>query len=158
MEKRTQTKESARSIPTGHRARSVSAQKPARIRYKEIAFAAYPVTDMARARRFYEGVLGLRPNAPVNSEDVHWIEYDIGPGTLGIGSSPNWNPSQDGPSVALEVEDFDAAVAILNEHHIAIIIGPMDMPTCRMATVRDPDGNKVTIHRRNAESLESLNR
>src|SRR6059036_3286592 len=34
------------------------------IRYREIAFVAYPVTDMARARKFYEGVLGLKPNAP----------------------------------------------------------------------------------------------
>ena len=32
------------------------------IRYKEIAFTAYPVTDVGRARRFYEGVLGLKPN------------------------------------------------------------------------------------------------
>jgi catechol 2,3-dioxygenase-like lactoylglutathione lyase family enzyme len=33
------------------------------ITYKEIAFVAYPVTDIARARKFYEGVLGLKPNA-----------------------------------------------------------------------------------------------
>lgn len=118
------------------------------IRYKEIAFAAYPVTDMARARQFYEGVLGLKPNAPPKTDQPQWIEYDIGPGTLGIGSSPQWKPSQDGPSIALEVEDFDAAVATLREHHVSIIIGPMDLPSCQMATVRDPDGNKLTLHRR----------
>lgn len=27
----------------------------------EIVFPCYPVTDMARARKFYEGVLGLKP-------------------------------------------------------------------------------------------------
>jgi len=118
------------------------------IRYKEIAFAAYPVTDMARARQFYEGVLGLKPNAPVKSETPKWIEYDIGPGTLGIGSSPNWPPSQDGPSIALEVEDFEEAIATLREHKIEMIIGPMETPVCHMATVRDPDGNKITIHKR----------
>ena len=58
------------------------------IRYKEIAFVAYPVTDVARARKFYEGVLGLKPNAALASETPHWIEYDIGSGTLGIASSP----------------------------------------------------------------------
>src|SRR5262245_52633393 len=150
MEKRSHNaKGPARSAmrPT-HRAQSISAEKPAVIRYKEVAFTAYPVTDMARARKFYEGVLGLKPNAPVTSENVHWIEYDIGPGTLGIGSSPNWLPSQEGPSIALEVEDFDAAVEVLKGHNIPIIVGPMEMPTCRMATVRDPDGNKLTIHRR----------
>jgi predicted enzyme related to lactoylglutathione lyase len=118
------------------------------IRYKEIAFIAYPVTDIARARQFYEGVLNLKPNAPLESEHPHWIEYDIGSGTLGIGSSPQWLPSQDGASVALEVEDFDAAVASLREHNVPIIIGPMEMPTCHMATVCDPDGNKLTLHRR----------
>jgi len=118
------------------------------IRYKEIAFTAYPVTDIGRARKFYEGVLGLKPNAPVKAEDQKWIEYNIGPGTLGIGCSPQWKPSPDGPSVALEVEDFDAAVATLREHKVPIIIGPMDLPSCSMATVQDPDGNKLTLHRR----------
>ena len=117
------------------------------IRYKEIAFVAYPVTDMAQARKFYEGVLNLKPNAPVKP-DVPWIEYDIGPGTLGIGSSKQWLPSQDGASAALEVEDFDAAIATLREHKVPIIIGPMELPSCHMATVRDPDGNKLTLHQR----------
>ena len=124
----------------------------AMIRYKEIAFVAYPVTDVARARKFYEGALGLKPNAPLKSESQMWIEYDIGHGTLGIGCSEQWKPSQDGPSVALEVEDFNLAVATLREHNVPIIIGPMEMPTCDMATVRDPDGNKLTIHRRKQSS------
>ena len=86
-------------------------EKAGTIRYREIAFVAYPVTDMARAREFYEGVLNLKPNAPVKSENPQWIEYDIGPGTLGIGSSPQWLPSQDGASAALEVQDFEAALS-----------------------------------------------
>src|SRR6267154_2268098 len=110
------------------------------IRYKEIAFIAYPVTDVARARKFYEGVLNLKPNAPLKSETPHWIEYDVGSGTLGIGSSAQWLPSQDGASAALEVEDFETAVAALREHNVPMIIGPMETPVCHMATVRDPDG------------------
>jgi len=50
--------------------------------------------------------------------------------------------------VALEVEDFDAAVANLREHNVPIIVGPKEMPACHMATVRDPEGNKVTLHKR----------
>ncbi len=120
------------------------------IRFKEIAFVAYPVTDIARARAFYEGVLGLKPSETFKSENAHWIEYDIGSGTLGIGCSPQWLPSNDGVSVALEVEDFEAALATLRDHKVPILIGPMDLPSCQMAVVRDPDGNKLTIHRRNA--------
>src|SRR2546428_11227809 len=100
------------------------------IRYKEIAFIAYPVTDIARARKFYEGVLGLKPNAPVKSEDQQWIEYDMGAGTLGIGCSPQWLPSQDGASAALEVEDFDAAGATLREVNVPMVIEPLDLPAC----------------------------
>jgi predicted enzyme related to lactoylglutathione lyase len=118
-----------------------------KILYKEIAFVAYPVTDMSRARNFYEKVLGLEPNAAVTPEQ-HWIEYNLGSGTIGIGSSPQWLPSKDGPSAALEVEDFDAAVAIVRENNIPIIIGPLEFPSCHMITVRDPDGNKLTLHRR----------
>ena len=124
----------------------------AMIRYKEIAFVAYPVTDIARARKFYEGVLGFKPNAPLKSETQMWIEYDIGHGTLGIGCSEQWKPSEDGPSIALEVQDFNVAIATLREHNVPIIIGPLEMPTCDMATVRDPDGNKLTIHRRKQSS------
>jgi catechol 2,3-dioxygenase-like lactoylglutathione lyase family enzyme len=118
------------------------------ITYKEIAFVAYPVTDIPRARKFYEGVLGLKPNAPLKSEDQSFIEYDLGPGTLAIGCSPMWKPSQDGASAALEVEDFDAAVATLKEHKVEPFMGPHDGPICRMVVVRDPDGNKVTLHHR----------
>ncbi len=122
------------------------------IRYQDIAFIAYPVTDVARARSFYEGVLGLKPNAPLKSETQQWIEYNIGPATLGIGCSEQWKPSQDGASAALEVEDFDAAVETLRAHGIAAIIGPLDLPSCQMVTVRDPDGNKLTLHRRKAST------
>ncbi len=118
------------------------------ITYKEVAFTAYPVTDIGRARKFYEEVLGLKPNAPLKSEDQPFIEYNLGPGTLAIGCSPQWKPSEDGPSSALEVEDFDAAVATLKEHGIKPIIGPQEGPICWMVTVRDPDGNKITLHKR----------
>ncbi len=119
------------------------------IRFKEIAFTVYPVTDLARARNFYEGVLGLTPNAAVKPND-RFIEYDIGPGTLAIGSSPNWPPSREGASVALEAVDFEAALATLREQRIEFIIGPLDTPKCQMVTIRDPDGNRLTVHRRKA--------
>ena len=45
----------------------------------------------------------------------------------------------------MEVEDFDAAVATLREHNIPPIIGPMDLPTCQMVTVRDPDGHRTEL-------------
>src|SRR6185295_18918643 len=87
----------------------------AMIKVTEIAFTCYPVTDMARAREFYEGVLGLKPTMVVGEAGgMQWTEYDIGAGTLSIGAgAPDWHPRPDGCSVGLEMEDFDAAIVHL---------------------------------------------
>ena len=79
----------------------------------EIAFSCYPVTDMARARAFYEGVLGLKPTMQVGEPGgMEWTEYGIAHGTLSLGAgAPGWHPTSSGCSVGLEVEDFDAAIA-----------------------------------------------
>jgi len=37
---------------------------------KEIAFVCCAVSDMSRARAFYEGILGLKPNAPVGPDPI----------------------------------------------------------------------------------------
>lgn len=114
----------------------------------EIAFSCYPVTDMERARAFYEGVLGLTPTMNHKMGEAHWVEYDIGPGTLSLGIAPGMTPSRDGCSVALEVEDFDQAINKLKEAGIEFQFGPLETPVCHMAFVRDPDGNSIGIHKR----------
>ena len=119
------------------------------MKVNEIAFSAYPVTDIPRARKFYEGLLGLKVSK--NHETGgggHWIEYDIGAGTLGIGQAEGWKPSADGCTVALEVENFDEAVAALKAADTPVRMGPFDTPVCHMIMVADPDGNTVIIHKR----------
>ena len=115
----------------------------------EIAFTGIPVTDIARARAFYEGILGLKPT--MESAGGAWIEYDIGTGTLGIGSYGDmWQPSAQGTCVALEVDDVDASIAHLKSHGVTLSMEPMDSPVCRFGMVCDPDGNKIIIHKRHA--------
>jgi predicted enzyme related to lactoylglutathione lyase len=53
-------------------------------------------------------------------------------------------------AAGLEVEDFDSAIALLKEHGTPFILEPFATPVCRMAVVTDPDGNSLTIHKRNA--------
>ena len=50
---------------------------------KHIAFTMYPVTDMVRARRFYEDTLGLRLTRREASE-FEWVEYDLDGGTFAL--------------------------------------------------------------------------
>src|SRR4051794_2631748 len=40
-----------------------------------IAFTSYPVTDLTRARQFYEGVLGLTEARFFGKEDTGFVEY-----------------------------------------------------------------------------------
>jgi len=118
----------------------------------EIAFSCYAVTDMARARKFYEEALGLKPTTVHDSEHGHWVEYEFGPHCLALGSADAFKPSPDGCSVALEVEDFDVAVTQLRAHNVKFRIEPMDTPVCRMAMIFDPDGNSICIHKRKKQS------
>ncbi len=118
----------------------------------QIAFSGIPVTDMKRAREFYEGVLGLQPDPEMTGE--MWTEYPIGSGTLAIACiGDQWKPSNQGTSVALEVESLEDALARLREHKIEF--DEVDSPVCRMAVIEDPDGNKVIIHKVKTEAEET---
>ena len=115
----------------------------------EIAFTGYPVTDIKRARQFYEEVLGLKATMVFEDGRMSWIEYDIGPGTLAISNfAPDWKPSPGGGSAALEVDDFAAATKQLKASGVVFRVEPMETPVCHMAVVADPDGNSITIHKR----------
>ena len=79
------------------------------MKIKAIGFVAVPVTDIKRARSFYEEVLGLK--ASDEMMQGRWIEYDVGDDTLAIANvSDTWTPSDQGTGAALEVEDFDDAI------------------------------------------------
>jgi predicted enzyme related to lactoylglutathione lyase len=115
----------------------------------EIAFTAYPVTDLKRARDFYERILGLEKSRSFGDENQGFVEYDIGPGTLGIGNgAPDWKPSPQGGSAALEVDDFSGAISLLKANGCSFRLEPLETPVCHMAVVSDPDGNSIIIHKR----------
>lgn len=114
----------------------------------ELAFTGYPVTDLKRAREFYEGALGLVASRTFGDQTTGWIEYDIGPGTLAIANiAPDWKPSPGGGCAGLEVDDFPSAIERLKAAGCRLE-GPMETPVCHMAIVSDPDGNSLAIHKR----------
>jgi predicted enzyme related to lactoylglutathione lyase len=112
----------------------------------EAAFFAYPVKDMARARAFYEGTLGLTPTAEPTT--VPWIEYELGNATLGLGSYDGFTPSPDGAMLAFEVDDFEKALSELKQAGVPVHYDATETPICHFAIVRDPDGNGLMIHQR----------
>ena len=114
---------------------------------KEVAFIVYPVSDVPRAREFYEGALGLKLDS--NWEDK-WVEYDVNGVAFAITVwLPDNRPGLPGAAMALEVDDLDATVAALKTAGVKFLKEIFATPVCRMAIVADPDGNQVIIHRRN---------
>ena len=119
------------------------------MKFIEIAFTAYPVTDMKRACQFYSEILGLKESHRWGDDEKAWVEYDIGPGTLAITNIPDdWKPSCNGVVVGLEVDDFDAAIKRLKEQGVKFVWEAEDTPACHMALISDPDGNAICIHKR----------
>jgi predicted enzyme related to lactoylglutathione lyase len=114
-----------------------------------IAYTGYPVTDLARARNFYENVLGLKPATAWEGEGKGWIEYELGDGCLAItNSSEQWKASSEGAAVVFEVTDMKAAVAALKAAGVKFKVEPMEFPPCHLAIVFDPDGNQVGFHQK----------
>ena len=111
-----------------------------------LAFVAIPVTDVKRARSFYEGVIGLTVSEQMMGGQ--WIEYAIGANTLAIANvGEHWRPSDQGTGAALEVDDFERSIKELKEHNVPFVAEPFESPCCRMAVVQDPDGNNLIIHK-----------
>lgn len=116
------------------------------MKVKGLAFVGIPVTDLKRARAFYEGVLQLEVSEEMMGGQ--WIEYSLGNNTLAIANvGPQWVPSDQGTGAALEVEDFDEAVGWLKERNVPFSTENYESPCCWMAIVQDPDGNNIVIHK-----------
>jgi predicted enzyme related to lactoylglutathione lyase len=121
------------------------------MKIKAIGFVAIPVTDIKRARSFYEEVLGLK--ASDEMMQGRWIEYAVGDDTLAITNvNETWTPSDQGTGAALEVENFDDAIKRLKDRHVPFAGEPFETPCCHMAVIQDPDGNKLMIHKLKPEN------
>ena len=121
------------------------------MKVKKIGFVGIPVTDIARSRQFYEGILGLEIAEQMMGGQ--WVEYNVGGDTLAIGNvGDQWKPSNDGTSVALEMVNFDDTIAELRKANVKFDGEPFETPCCHMAVVQDPDGNKVIIHKLKPEN------
>jgi predicted enzyme related to lactoylglutathione lyase len=125
------------------------------MKVKKIGFVGVPVTDVERARRFYENVLRLKVSEQMMGGK--WIEYSVGPDTLAIANvGEHWTPSNQGTGAALEVENFDEAIRNLKEANTKFAAEPFETPCCHMAVVQDPDGNKLMIHKLKPENEKGV--
>ncbi|MGI9112157.1 MAG: VOC family protein [Gaiellaceae bacterium] len=111
-------------------------------------FVSVPVTDMERARTFYEETLGIRNTSP----DAAWPEFQTGnvslylidPKRIGIEFSPH------SAHIALRVPDVAEARTTLEAAGVEFDGDTLDTGVCHMAFFKDPDGNAVMLHHRYA--------
>jgi len=114
--------------------------------FKKVAFTYYPVTNMDRARAFYGGTLGLP--CSTRSPTSPWVEYDLPEGgCLAITTVTQDAPASNaGGAVAFEVEDLDACMDDLKAKGVPFLSDLIHSPVCRMAVIKDPDGNSILLH------------
>ena len=115
---------------------------------KKVAFTVYPVTDVARARRFYEETLGLPVGMAGGQGEMHWVEYDLpGGGCLAITNATGDEPSAvAGGTIALEVEDLSSLMQHLKDAGVPFKTDVIRGPRCRMAVCVDSEGNAILLH------------
>ena len=67
---------------------------------EKVAFTMYPAKDVARARKFYGEVLGLKEGSVGNQGEGWWVEYDLpGGGCFAITNFTQDEPSANGGTI-----------------------------------------------------------
>ncbi|HEY9154330.1 MAG TPA: VOC family protein [Opitutaceae bacterium] len=113
------------------------------------SFFFYPVIDLPRARRFYEGVLGLTVGKVFGASESGEIKYVIRETALTISNlHASFAPSKNGGMIVFEVESFSTAIASLSAADVRFVVPPFESPLCQGAIVSDPDGNSLMIQKR----------
>lgn len=115
--------------------------------------AVAAVTDMDRAKEFFEETLALEPMGG-GAEGIE-VMYACGDGTgLLVYPSPDHAGKGTATVAAWEVDDFDAETSALKERGISFEIYPgfdqdengiLDMGGARVVWFKDPDGNTFAV-------------
>ena len=114
---------------------------------KKVAFTAYAVLDMTRAREFYEKKLSLKPG--LIDPEQKWVEYDLPGGgclaltTMMTGVEPS---SKAGGTIAFEVDNLEQFVVELKSKGVVFEMEIIETPVCHMAEALDSEGNGILLH------------
>jgi glyoxylase I family protein len=111
--------------------------------------ASLLVADLARARGFYEGVLGLTPSPARPEMSFPGVWYQVGQGQIHLINLPNPDPVAGRPEhggrdrhTALGVADWEALKARLDGAGVRYTLSRSGR---RALFVRDPDGNALEL-------------
>jgi predicted enzyme related to lactoylglutathione lyase len=155
--KKTVKKPPAKKPPAKKTARKPAKKAPpvksgwTTVMFRKVAFTAFSVEDPARARAFYEDVLGFERG--LASPDGAWTEYDLpGGGCLALFRHPDpaYARPAGGATVAFEVADLDALNHRLTAAGVSYQGDMIRGPRCRMSNITDSEGNSILLHQLDA--------
>jgi catechol 2,3-dioxygenase-like lactoylglutathione lyase family enzyme len=118
---------------------------------------AIPVKDVERARRFYEGVLGLKFAGGPRADGS--FEYECGSGS-GLFTYPTEENAGKSPATlaAWQVDDIEQTAKALRDRDIALEDydmpglktehGIATLPGAKAVWFKDPDGNTLNVFER----------
>ena len=114
------------------------------IRLTHLDHCSVIITDVAKARAFYAGVLGLKEIPKPKTFDFVALWFQLGHGqTLHLLQKPEAD-TRSPRHFALRVTDVNAAREHFHSHGVALQeTGPI--PHCDRFFLFDPDGNRIEI-------------
>jgi predicted enzyme related to lactoylglutathione lyase len=105
----------------------------------------YVSGDIAKARQFYEGVLGLEPRF---ADGERWVQFSVAGANFALGAPAEAPPGAQGGVAVFEVDSLAQLRAKLEAHGVDIV-AERDMGAHgRTFAVRDPSGNFVQFFER----------
>jgi lactoylglutathione lyase len=122
-------------------------------------FPILSTPDMARALGFYRDLLGGQVTYQFPPDgDPGYVAVKIGTSHLGIGLQDQSGVAvNDRITLWVYAQDCDAALVRLRDGGVQVVQEPADQPWGeRMATVVDPDGNRVIVASQAAGSGPAL--
>ncbi|MDF3076861.1 MAG: glyoxalase [Sphingobacteriaceae bacterium] len=113
---------------------------------KSVEIISVPVTDQQRSKEFYLK-LGLQLLAEADFGTQKWIQLGLPDGGASL-TLVDWfdkMPAGSMQALVIATDDIDKDVAELTEKGIQV--GAIDTtPWGRFATIKDPDGNTLSLH------------
>ena len=118
---------------------------------KKIGWFEIPVTDMERAKKFYEGVQGE------TLEDMEMGEWKMAmfpgdesegqPQVGGLMMGEGYTPSKDGVIIYLTCPDIDVGLERVKEHGGEVVMPKKELgKNGYIAWFIDTEGNRVALH------------
>jgi glyoxylase I family protein len=109
------------------------------------------VTDIKKAKQFYENVLGLETSSERPAFDFEGAWYNIGSTQIHLIESPNLNKAErDFTSrdahFAIRVKNLVPLLKKFDDHHVKYLNKPTSKTGWHQVFVQDPDGNVIEFH------------